>query len=341
MREPSISAIKVSQLGDPFPDAELAELLKRSEDEIHAWSRGRDRVTAPDGIGPATMAADAAERALSAAGRTASEVDFIIFATDSSDMTFPGSGCLLQAELVLPGVPCLDVRTQCTGFLTSLDLGRRLVMTGAYQCVLVATGDVPTHVNRYDGEAPELAMLTGDGATVALIEPERDACRILACATETDGRKFDDFWCELPASRHIEGPGIKRGIRISQALVDRGALYPVVDMESMRETALMSVPQIFSRVLDESGTTSVDATIFAHLLPEVEDELADRLKERTGRVLESSDVFSGGNTVAARLARAIEQGDVRTGERVALAAAGAGATWGAAVIEVSDLGGGR
>ena len=168
MNRARIVALAGERPATTIDDDTLAETLGMDAKRVRTLSRGLVRPSAADGDGPANLAAAVGARVLESAGVKASEVELIVFATTTPDITFPGSACLMQALLDVHDQACLDVRSQCTGFLTALDVASRFLATGVYRRALVAAADVPTHVNRYDGVTPELAILTGDGAAVAL-----------------------------------------------------------------------------------------------------------------------------------------------------------------------------
>jgi len=313
-------------------DSQLAALLELDEAEVALHSRGRERYSAPDGQGPADLAAEAAKRVLARAGIGAGDLDFIIFSTNTPDLTFPGSACLLQHQLGAATVGCLDVRAQCAGFLASFAIASRFVLSGTYRRVLLASGDLPTHINRYDGTDPQLACLTGDAAAVALVEAGSGEGEVLACLAEVDGSRHREFWCEFPASRHRVGDGVVRGERVTREAFDEGRFYPQADLEALAATAADKAPEIFERALKEAGVDRVDALIIAHLDPATEEILARSLADRTARVLEDDSVYTLGTSLPLRLSRLLESGQIVSGETVGLVTAGAGASWGAAVI---------
>lgn len=333
MRTVRIAAIDGEPASEILDDAALARGLGVSLDYVAGRSRGLIRASAPDGEGPALLSSRVARRVFESAGISANDVDMIVFATTTPDITFPGSACLLQAELgVRTGSACLDVRSQCTGFLTALDVARRFVGCATYSRVLVAAADVPTHMLRYDGEDPALAMLAGDSAAVALVEAGEGRGQVLSCAARIDGRRYRQFWCEFPASRHLNERGVARGERINREAFESGAIYPRVDFDALRETALRELPGIFDVALEEAGVERVDAAIVAHLTPEVEDELREVLMPRVGRFVSRRSAYAFGSTIPLALADASAGGQLSSGETVAVATAGAGASWGAAAL---------
>ena len=127
---------------DKVDDGGLAELLGIKTDEVSAFSKGRARFFSPDGEGPADLAERAARRLFEREGLEPADVDFILFATNTPDITFPGSACFLQRALDCGTVGCLDVRSQCTGFLVALDIARRFVGTDIYRRVRGPDGQV-------------------------------------------------------------------------------------------------------------------------------------------------------------------------------------------------------
>lgn len=333
MRKVRIAAIDGEPAGEILDDAALARELGVPLEDVVSRSRGLLRASAPDGDGPARLSARVAQRVFEFAGVSANDVDMIVFATTTPDITFPGSACLLQAELGLrTDCACLDVRSQCTGFLTALDVARRFVGCGTYSRVLVAAADVPTHMLRYDGHDATLAMLAGDGAAVALVEAGEGAGRILSCVARIDGGKYRQFWCEFPASRHLGQPGVARGGRMSREAFESGAVYPRVDFDALRDTALRELPVVFDAALEDAGVDRVDVAIVAHLSPEIEDELRAALTPRVGRFVCRRTAYGFGSTIPLVLADATASGKLSSGETIAVATAGAGASWGAAVL---------
>jgi len=332
-----LAALEYELPGSPVDDGRLAAELGVTQATVEGFTRGRTRHFADDGVGPADLAAPAALRALEQQGLSGDDLDLILFATNTPDITFPGSGCFLQRMLDCGTVGCMDIRSQCTGFVVALDVARRFVATGVYRRVLVAAGEVPSHQNRFDGVDPALTCLTADGAAVVLVEAAADEAAdgvILATAAETDGTRCREFWCEYPASRHVERTGVARGQRLMHWMVEQGKVYPTIDREAVARTAREHVPAVLERALGEAGLDGVDACLIAHVDPDVEVELAGLVAGRCGRVVHPDLLYSYSASLPVALARALAAGDVAGGETVALLTAGSGATWGAVLLKV-------
>jgi 3-oxoacyl-[acyl-carrier-protein] synthase III len=206
----------------PVEDAALARELGIDEKAVGRYGAGRGRFFAPDGTGPAELAAGAARAALAEAGVAPDAVDYVVFATNTPDYTFPGSACLLQAQIGCRDVGCLDVRAMCSGFLVGLDLARRYVATGTYGTVLLAVGEVPSHQARFDGVDPALACLTADAACAAVVTSGGAGMVVSAVRAELDGSKHRAFWCEFPASRNLCSAGVRGGDRLTREAIVTG-----------------------------------------------------------------------------------------------------------------------
>jgi len=334
VRSVAITAIEEELPAAVVRDAELAAELGIDESVAKQWSRGRERRESPNGEGPTALAARAATRALAARGLAASDVDFLVFATNTPDMFFPGSACLLQAALGCRTVGGLDVRSQCTGFLTALDTAQRFVATGMVDRVLVAAGDTPSHFNARDGRSPHLSCSMGDGAAVAIVEAGTGPGEVLAMSLHNDGSRHRDYWCEYPASRFREGTTLPERNRLPLDKAQQGRHFPEADLARLHEFALARVPEAFADALARAGLERVDATLVAHLDPRVEAELPARLGDRAGRIEVSDLLYTGGASLPILAARARKAGRLEGGATVALVTAGSGASWGCGIVRI-------
>ncbi len=318
------------------PDEELAALLGTDAASVAALSKGRPRMESPDGEGPGDLAERAFARLAADLSIAPGDLDCIVFATNSSDLAFPGTGCTLQAKLDAAPIACLDLRAQCSGLVVGLDVARRFVAGGMYRRVLVAAGDVYSHVVcRTGAQGLELASLVGDGAAVAVVEAGEQGGRILAARFATDGSRAREFWCEFPASRSFpKGGSLGNRDRLPGWSVSEGRHCPVIDRAALRETALARVPEVLAAAMAEAGREKVEVLVIAHLDPDVEAELADQLAPLATTVATSDLLYSGAATAAITLDRMRARGEVAAGATAALVTSGSGASWGATILEV-------
>lgn len=158
------------------------------------------------------LALEAANRALANAKVDKSEIDMIIFATLSPDHEFPGTACFLQAKMGMPGIPALDVRQQCTGFLYGLSIADQFIKTGFHKKILLVGAELHSKGVKKTTEGRDVAVLFGDGAGAVVLgvsdgPKHADTPHILSTHLHADGRFAKELWVEYPA---FNKPGIAR-----------------------------------------------------------------------------------------------------------------------------------
>lgn len=289
------------------------------------------RPIAVDPVGPSTLASRASAAAFAATGLTAAEVDLIVFATMTPDVTFPGAGVYLQHELGCGTTGALDIRAQCAGFIYSLAVADQFVQSESHRCVLVAGGEVHSSGLDYSDAGSAVARLYGDGAGVAVVGPAAGTRGVRAVAMHADGRRHRQFWCEYPASR-------QHPIRVTVDDIRAGRHFPKIELDEVRDFALEAMPAVITEALAKADLSAdrIDHWILSCILPDVASDVGERLGLRP----DSVDVPSArhGHLTAAALpvalSEALVNGEVAAGAMVGLAACGAGFAWGAAIVEL-------
>ena len=322
-------------IGTYVPDRVVTnEELTRYMDTSDEWIRQRTgiqerRWVEPNaGVGTAEMAYRASRRALDQAGWKAEDVEAIVFATLSSDHMFPGDGCFLNAKLGIPGVPALDIRNQCSGYLYGLSIADAWIRAGVYRKVLLVGSE--THSTGLDvsTRGRDVAVIFGDGAAATLLEATDDPDRgVLAVELHADGRFATDLWTDAPGS--IYSP------RISKEMAESEAVFPHMEGQKVFKHAIVKMPEAVRSVLDRVGATPADVKVFVPHQANL--RIAEVVQKSLG--LRDDQVFNNiqkyGNTTAASiplaLSEAVPARGVKRGDLVAVAAFGAGFTWGAAL----------
>src|SRR5262249_29826697 len=152
-----------------------------------------------EGVGATDLAYQATQQALQRAGWKAEDIEAIIYATLSPDHFFPGDGCILQAHLGIPGVPALDIRNQCSGFVYGLSVADAWIRSGQYRRVLLVGSEVHSTGLDVTTRGRDVAVIFGDGAGVALLEASEDPGRgVLSTHLHADGRHARELWVEAP-----------------------------------------------------------------------------------------------------------------------------------------------
>jgi 3-oxoacyl-[acyl-carrier-protein] synthase III len=324
---------KILGMGFDLPERrvdneELARELGRRPEEITERSGVRSRFYAAAGEGPSHFAARAATRALAEAKLAATDLEFLIFATMTPDVTFPGSGCYLQRKLECQTIGALDVRAQCAGLVFALDVADRFLRSGQYHRILVAGGDVHSSGLDFSPAGADVTPRYGDGAAVFVLDNDGDG--ILATAVHSDATEFDRFWCEFPSSR-------RRPVRFLPSDFAAGKHYPKIDEAYVRRSALAKIPAVVDEALEAANLRRQDVAryVIQHVFPDVAEQAADALGVRDRTSIGGRD---GGHVASASLGitlcRDREAGRISAGDVVCLATAGAGECWGAAVLRL-------
>ena len=168
---------KISALGTYVPprilnNADLAKMVDTSDEWIMQRLGIRERHLVDPGMATSDMAVEAACRCLAQRGIQASEVEVVIVATVTPDMFFPATACLVQDKIGAHGAWGFDLSAACSGFLYALQVGAKLVESGAHSKVLVIGADTMSSIIDYTDRAT--CVIFGDGAGAVLVEPTEE-----------------------------------------------------------------------------------------------------------------------------------------------------------------------
>jgi 3-oxoacyl-[acyl-carrier-protein] synthase-3 len=172
-----------------------------------------------------------------------------------------------------------------------------------------------------------VSTLYGDAGTAMLIGPADTGVDSVVC--HTDGRLFDRFWCEFPASR-------QHPVRLTRENLQAGGHFISIDRDSVSRFGREKLPEVVNEALRKSSTRAdaVDCFILSNVFPEVAADAARSLNLPTSKVINAGEKHGHltAATLPLALSEAIDGGRLGKGARVCLAASGAGFTWGAAVL---------
>ena len=226
---------------------DLAKMMSTSDEWIVQRTGIKERrFVEHGGIGASDLAVPACKAALERAGLEAKDVQMIIFATLSPDHNFPGSGCFLGHKLGLAGVPALDVRNQCSGFLYGLSVADAWVRAGVYDNILLVGAEVHSTGVEFTDRGRDVAVLFGDGAGAAVIGRAREANQgIKSIKLHADGSGAKDLWLEAPASAYEA--------RLTPKMLVEGKHYPQMNGKSVFRWATEKMPEVAREVLADGG----------------------------------------------------------------------------------------
>ena len=325
---------KIAGVGHFVPEKVITNFdLEKIMDTTDEWIRERtgieQRRYAVDGENNVDIAEKASQMALERAGIKAEDIDFIIFATLSPDYFMPGTGCLLQERLGLPGIGALDIRNQCSGFIYGLSIADQFIKTGVYKNILLVGSEVQSRGLDFSTRGRDLAVLFGDGAGAAVVtRSDNDSSEILTTHMHADGRFAKELWLEHPGS--VKNP------RMSKELMDEPSIWPYMNGRQVFKHAVTKFPEVIIEALQKTGISKddVDLVIPHQANQRITDAVRARLELQEEKVY--SNVNKYGNTTAASIpiamSEAWSEGLIKDGSLICLAAFGSGFTWASALL---------
>jgi len=313
--------------------------LEKIMETSHEWIKQRTGIEQRYWIdqegttGASDLGFEASKIALENAGWTAQDLDFIIFATLSPDIMFPGSGCLLQAKLGLDATPVLDIRQQCTGFLYGLATADAYIKSGLAGKILLVGGEVHSSGLDKTTRGRDVTVIFGDGAAAVCIEgveTKKDA-GILSSILHADGNLADALMTELPASR--------LPFRLPEGVpLDDPRYFPVMDGPLIFKKAVRFLPKVIKESLEKAqiGLDEIDLIIPHQANMRINQALGQFLKLDDHKIFHNIQKY--GNTTAASiplaLHEAMEQERIgKSGDVVLFTGLGAGLTWGSVIYK--------
>lgn len=318
----------VTGVGGYLPDEVVTnEALAKVVDTSDEWIRERTGIrqrhrAAPDQA-VSDLAVEAARRALAAAGRTPEDIDLIIVATTTPDLTFPAVATIVQRKLGCPVGIAFDVQAVCSGFVYALSTADGFVARGRSKCALVIGAETMTRLMDWTDRGT--CVLFGDGAGAFVVEPgEGDGSTsdrgLLGFALRADGTKQDLLFVDGGVSTN----GLVGHLRMQGNQVFRHA-----------------VVNISEAVVAAAADAGVEVAAVDWFIPhQANQRILEGVAKRLGidETKVVSTVAIHANTSAASIplamATAIEDGRIQPGQLVLVEAMGGGLTWGACVIRL-------
>jgi 3-oxoacyl-[acyl-carrier-protein] synthase III len=320
---------KISALGTYVPprlltNADLEKMVETSNEWIVERTGIRQRHIVDPGTATSHLAVEAANRALQERGISGSEVEAIFLGTVTPDMMFPSTACLVQDRIGAKGAWGFDVSAACSGFVYALQTGVKFVESGAHKKVLVIGADVMSSIIDYTDRAT--CVIFGDGAGAVLIEP----------ATGDD--YFIDFLHEVDGSGGcaLNMPGGGSLHPASRETVEKKMHYVHQDGQAVFKYAVRKMAEASEKLLERNGFRGSDVGLFVphQANRRIIMSAADRMGLNQDRVIINIDEYGNttGGTIPLALDSARQQGRLKKGDLVLLAAVGAGFTTGAALL---------
>lgn len=285
------------------------------------------------------MGAKAAKIALERANISKDDIDLIVFATLSPDYYFPGCGVQIQEMLDIHTCPALDVRNQCSGFIYGLSVADQFIKTGMYRNVLLIGSENHSGGLDFTTRGRSVSVIFGDGAGAAVLtRSDHNGQGVLSTHLHSEGKHALELSLKGPSTNHW----VPEIIAENKAAGDESQLkdipyYPYMNGQFVFKNAVVRFSEVIMEGLKANG---IDVSDIDMLIPHqanlrISQFIQQKFKLRDDQVYNNIQKY--GNTTAASipiaLTEAWEEGKIKEGDTLVLAAFGSGFTWASAVIE--------
>lgn len=330
---------KISGLGFYVPENVVTnDDLSKIMDTNDAWIQERTGIKERRHIikgedTTTSMGVKAAKIAIERAGISKDDIDFIVFATLSPDYYFPGPGVLVQRDLGIKTVGALDIRNQCSGFVYAVSIADQYIKSGMYKNVLVIGSEVHSMGLDFTDRGRGVSVIFGDGAGAAVMSRETNLTKgILSTHLHSEGQHAEEL--------AVLAPGMG-GRWVSDIIKDNNpddeSYLPHMNGQFVFKNAVVRFAEVINEGLQANGMTVSDIDM---LIPHQANLRISQFIQQKFQ-LKDEQVFNNiqkyGNTTAASipiaLTEAWEQGKIKSGDTVVLAAFGSGFTWGSVIIK--------
>jgi 3-oxoacyl-[acyl-carrier-protein] synthase-3 len=329
---------KITGLGKYVPENivtndDLSEMMDTNDAWIQERTGIKERrhIKKGDGNSTSVMAVKASKIAIERAGLSVDDIEMIIFATLSPDMYFPGGGVEVQEQMGMKTIPALDVRNQCSGFVYGLSVADQFIKTGMYKNILVIGAENHSGGLDFTTRGRNVSVIFGDGAgAVVLSRNEQAGMGILSTHLHSEGKHKDELALQGPSTRYWV-PQI-----IAENPQEDIPYYPYMNGTFVFKHAVVRFSEVINEGLQANNLDVADIDL---LIPHQANlRISQFIQKKFG--LSDDKVFNNiqkyGNTTAASipiaLTEAWEEGKMKEGDLVVLAAFGSGFTWASAVI---------
>ncbi len=305
-------------------NAEMTTMVDTTDEWIVERTGIHNRYIAGEGETTATLATDAARKALAQAGIDAARVDLIVLATATPDQTFPATATIVQHNLGCNGGIAFDVAAVCSGFLYAMATADSMLRTGMAKCALVIGAETFSRI--LDWEDRTTCVLFGDGAGAMVLEAQdvddADPASpgIIASRLHADGAHNELLYVDGgPSTTGTVGKLRMRGREVFRH-------------------AVTNLANVLKEVLEASGheAADIDWVVPHQANLRILDATARKLGLPSEKVIVTVDQHANTSAASVPLAfdTAVRDGRIKPGDLVMFEAMGGGFTWGASLVRL-------
>ena len=316
---------RISGIGAYVPETivtndDLAKIVETSDEWISSRTGIRERrISTKEGT--SDLAAEAARRALEAAGVKPEELDLIILGTSSPDCNYPSGACEVQAKIGAVNAAAFDISAACSGFIFAMNIVQGFFKSGIYQTALIIGAETLSKVVDWDDRST--CVLFGDGAGAAVLKNEESG--IIDMLMGSDGTKGEELKC---TSRSL-------GNFLTGERPELG--FMTMDGQEVFRFAVKRVPESIETLMKKNQISKEEIAYYVlHQANErIVEAVARRLKEPMDKF--PMTISKYGNTSTASIPLLLDdmlkKGMLKQGDKIIMSGFGAGMTWGAVLLE--------
>jgi 3-oxoacyl-[acyl-carrier-protein] synthase-3 len=299
-------------------------MVETTDEWIISRSGIRERRIVETNVSTSDLGTQAALRALNAAGLSPEDLDFIITGTNSPDMSFPCTGCFIQAKIGAKKAAAFDVSAGCTSFIHALSLADKFIKEDPSRKVMVLGAEIMSKVTDWTDRAT--CVLFGDGAGAIILVGEEGERGVLSTHLHSDGSLWELLYM----------PGGGSANPSSHETVDKRMHYIKMAGNQLFKVAVRALADVSQEALKFNGLKSEDIDI---MIPHqantrIVEAMAKMINFPMEKIFLNIDKY--GNTSSATIPIAMDEvqreGKVKAGDLMLLCSFGTGVTWGSAVI---------
>tara|TARA_B110000444_G_scaffold53354_1_gene49281 strand:- start:4652 stop:5659 length:1008 start_codon:yes stop_codon:yes gene_type:complete len=312
---------------------DLSKFMETSDEWIQERTGIQERrwIDPKTGETTSTMAVKASKIAIERSGLEKEEIDFIIFATLSPDMYFPGGGVRVQDMLDMPTIGALDVRNQCSGFIYAMSVADQFIKTGMYKNILVIGAENHSGGLEKSTRGRGVTVIFGDGAGAAVLSRSEEKGKgILSSHLHSEGKHARELM--------LDGPNTGRWVPeiLAENDPEDQSYYPQMNGQFVFKHAVTRFSEAIIEGLKANNLQKEDIDM---LIPHQANLRISKFIQKKFQLSDDkvhNNIMKYGNTTAASviiaLTEAWEQGKIKDNDLVVLAAFGSGFTWGSVMI---------
>ena len=329
---------KITGLGYFVPENivtnnDLSKFMETSDEWIEERTGIKERrwIDPKTGETTSTMAVKASKIAIERSGLKKEDIDFIIFATLSPDMYFPGGGVRVQDMLDMPTIGALDVRNQCSGFIYAISVADQFIKTGMYKNILVIGAENHSGGLEKSTRGRGVTVIFGDGAGAAILSRSEEKGKgILSSHLHSEGKHARELM--------LDGPNTGRWVPeiLAENDPEDQSYYPQMNGQFVFKHAITRFSEAIVEGLEANNLQKEDIDM---LIPHQANLRISKFIQKKFSLSDDkvhNNIMKYGNTTAASviiaLTEAWEHGKIKDNDLVVLAAFGSGFTWGSVII---------